>query len=278
MKQDRTFRLLMRRLCLAWMAHGARRIPTDEGAGPTVVFAPHFDDEVLACGGTIIKKKRAGAPVTVVFMTDGSKSHRDFVDGATLKAIRSNEAQRAAQVLGLGSSEVVMLGHEEMHLADVVPEAMGQVADLLAALRPAEVFVPSRREPHVDHAATWRIIYGALARSSADVTLYEYPVWLWHNWPWVPASGSTWRRSLRAALAGLWVFLGETHWRIAVWDVLETKRSALAQYKSQTTRMTLDPRWPILSDVGDGEFLECFFAGSEFFARTKRGSTGNRTR
>jgi LmbE family N-acetylglucosaminyl deacetylase len=44
-----------------------------------VVFSPHPDDETLGCGSTIIKKKRLGADVTIVFMTDGSKSHPHFI-------------------------------------------------------------------------------------------------------------------------------------------------------------------------------------------------------
>ena len=41
------------------------------GAERVVVLAPHMDDEVLGCGGAIALHKRAGAHVTVVFLTDG---------------------------------------------------------------------------------------------------------------------------------------------------------------------------------------------------------------
>src|SRR5690349_14548383 len=42
---------------------------------PTVVIAPHQDDETLACGGVIARKRSEGLPVHVIFITDGSASH-----------------------------------------------------------------------------------------------------------------------------------------------------------------------------------------------------------
>jgi hypothetical protein len=44
-----------------------------------VVFAPHPDDETLGCGGTIVRKIRAGARVRLVVMTDGGSSHRELL-------------------------------------------------------------------------------------------------------------------------------------------------------------------------------------------------------
>jgi N-acetylglucosamine malate deacetylase 1 len=36
-----------------------------------VVLAPHMDDEVLGCGGTMARQVAAGSDVTVIFLTDG---------------------------------------------------------------------------------------------------------------------------------------------------------------------------------------------------------------
>jgi len=62
------------------------------------VFSPHPDDETLGCGGTIIKKKRAGAEVKVFFMTDGRKSHSHLISGDKLKCIRAREAFAASRL------------------------------------------------------------------------------------------------------------------------------------------------------------------------------------
>src|SRR5690348_6988030 len=42
-------------------------------AGKVVVLAPHMDDEIIGCGGTIARHAAAGASVTVVYLTDGRR-------------------------------------------------------------------------------------------------------------------------------------------------------------------------------------------------------------
>ena len=60
--------------------------PADE---TVLVLAPHMDDEVIGCGGTIAKHTARGANVTVAFLTDGGA-----VSG-TLTETRTQEAHRA---------------------------------------------------------------------------------------------------------------------------------------------------------------------------------------
>ena len=56
-----------------------------------LVLAPHMDDEILGCGGTLRKHVRAGAGVTAVFMTDGRRGDPE------LNAARLPEAERRAR-------------------------------------------------------------------------------------------------------------------------------------------------------------------------------------
>src|SRR2546426_12131813 len=43
-----------------------------------LVLAPHMDDEVLGCGGTLLQHARVGAQLTIVYLTDGRKGHGPF--------------------------------------------------------------------------------------------------------------------------------------------------------------------------------------------------------
>src|SRR3972149_6748886 len=76
----------------------ARQIDEDELVNSAIVFAPHPDDETLGCGGTIIKKKRAGAKIRIVFTTDGRHA-QDLIPEDEMKAIRVREAVTAACLL-----------------------------------------------------------------------------------------------------------------------------------------------------------------------------------
>ncbi|CDN13265.1 hypothetical protein RintRC_5337 [Richelia intracellularis] len=64
----------------------------------------------------MIKKKRAGADVKLVFMTDGSKSHSNLIPEDELTKIRSNEGIAAAQSMGIDKDNVFLLGFEETKL------------------------------------------------------------------------------------------------------------------------------------------------------------------
>jgi len=98
------FRKSHRNFCLRTLARrsaGQSALPMQS---PAVVFSPHYDDETLGVGGTIILKRRLGARVHLVFMTDGSRSHAHAMEGGRLAALRRTEALRAASALGVDAT------------------------------------------------------------------------------------------------------------------------------------------------------------------------------
>ncbi len=84
------FRVWLGRFHNMIMSHTACELSEKELAGSTLVFAPHQDDETLGCGGTIIKKNRLGAKVTIVFLTDGRKS-TNLIPASELGVLRQKE-------------------------------------------------------------------------------------------------------------------------------------------------------------------------------------------
>lgn len=252
------------------MSRSRRVLSGRELCRSAIVFAPHFDDEVLGCGGTILHKISSGATVRIVFMTDGSRSHAHLMPEGRLRQMRSQEGLAAAQTLGVPPGNVVLLGFPETRLAEHKVAAGRAVAALLREHHPVEVFVTYRRDGPQDHVATYQAVRRALGEYERTVWLYEYPVWLWDRWPWVPYSPRRVRhipRFYRDALLGSMYAWRECRYAVYVGNVLERKRNALLQHASQTVRWNGDPRWPILSEVGSGEFLPRFFEDYEIFAR-----------
>lgn len=240
-----------------------------------MIFAPHQDDETLGCGGTIILKTQAGARVTIVFLTDGSTSHRRFMPAAELTRIRKQEALAAAELLGITSADIHFLDFPDGQLSHCHGAAVREVSALLGRAQPEQVFVPFRADGTPDHEATYRIVTEALQRSGLCPATYEYPVWLWNQWPWVPLDlrpnrdslGAVWRL-LRSGM-GLRTF-AEFGTAVFVGEVLSRKRHALDQHRSQMTQMLPSVEWPTLADVSEGTFLKCFFQDFEIFRCSKK--------
>ena len=151
--------------------------------GRIVVLAPHMDDETLGCGGTIARHVRAGAQVTVIFLTDGRRGgpscadltgpdrdnkQREIVD------VRKHEAQRAGKVLGVQS--IVFLDAEDMRL-NVDTRVAGLLRDILGRVQPDCVYLPSFLEQHPDHRAATSVLLDAVAGTGFEFECRGYEVW-----------------------------------------------------------------------------------------------------
>lgn len=271
---------LLRRLCAATLADRLRRrlTPVTDTAlrRSALVVAPHQDDEVLGCGGTILRKRDLRAPVTLVFLTDGATSHARLMPPAAMRARRRDEALAAADRLGIAPARVHFLDAPNRELAAHAGPAAARLAEILAEAVPAEVYTPWSGEPPVDHAAAHAVTVDALARWGRPALLHEYPVWLWQEWPWCrpvhyQASGrrARWAARLAAARA-----LDDFRTGVNVVPVLPRKREALAAHRSQVERLVDDPAWGVLGDVAGGEFLARLLGPWEVFKTTAPAAEG----
>ena len=156
-------------------------------AGRVVVLAPHMDDEVFGCGGTLAKAVGGGADVTVVFVTDGRKGYAattvagrspaEVADWETrLSARRKEESRRAAKILGY--RDAVYLDLPDGALA-CTAAAVDRVATALRDLQPDAVFLPFLTDVHHDHWLT-NVLFADAAAAAAlrsDVACWGYEVW-----------------------------------------------------------------------------------------------------
>jgi LmbE family N-acetylglucosaminyl deacetylase len=146
-----------------------------------IVFAPHPDDETLACGGTIIRKIQEGLDVHVVVMTDGCHSH-DITLGLgepspeTIAEIRAMEFSEATRVLGVNPSNLI-LRFEDGKLSEHKSEARERTAQILREIRPVEIYVPYRDDANEDYRTTYEIVGGSVREADLLPRMYEYSVW-----------------------------------------------------------------------------------------------------
>ncbi|WP_238539050.1 PIG-L deacetylase family protein [Novosphingobium sp. AP12] len=148
-----------------------------------LVLAPHPDDETLGAGALIAEASRAGCLAGLVYLTDGSGSHRSPGDrNGRLVSTRRREAAGAVFRLS-GSRKVAPLHLGWKDAAPAPPEssAFGLAARRLAALcrrRQVDALaVTALHEPHCDHAAAARLAYAVQALAKRRLLVAEYLVW-----------------------------------------------------------------------------------------------------
>ncbi len=133
--------------------------------GGVLVVAPHPDDEILGCGGTVSLHLERGDPVHVALVTAGGEG-----GDADERLAESREAARH-----LGSTSVSCLAAPDGDVAGDrgLPERLGE---LLLRVAPAVVYAPSPFEMHPDHVATLDATAAALTARGLEPLLLLYEV------------------------------------------------------------------------------------------------------
>jgi LmbE family N-acetylglucosaminyl deacetylase len=110
-----------------------------------LVVAPHPDDEVLGCGGTIPRYVEAGHELHVLIVTKGD----DLFD-KELVALAREEALRAHEILGVDKTHFADLPAIKL---DTLPRHL--ICDTLASffrdIRPDTLFLPFAGDINSDH-------------------------------------------------------------------------------------------------------------------------------
>ena len=111
-----------------------------------LVIAPHPDDEVLGCGGTIANRVSEGHDVYVCVITKGFEP---LFSQSSVNKVRS-ECKEADQLLGV--KETFFLDFPAVML-ETVPryELNGRISEIVQRIKPDEVYIPHRGDMQQDH-------------------------------------------------------------------------------------------------------------------------------
>jgi LmbE family N-acetylglucosaminyl deacetylase len=194
---------------------------------PFAVLSPHPDDESLGAGGLIALARLHAQHVSIILLTDGSKSHpsSETYPRDRLIVTRRSELTSAAFILGVCSDQLFELGLPDAEAPFEGPDfeqAVERVSAILASARASTLFVTWEHDPHCDHQAAAKLAR-ELRRRHPALTLWSYPVWGWH----LPPSQAV----LAPAPKGV---------RLAIEDVLPKKLAAIAAHASQMTDLIDD--------------------------------------
>lgn len=189
-------------------------MPWSPPAVPTLVVAPHPDDEVLMAGGLIAIQRRRGVDVDVVAVTDGEAAYPGAVLPDVLGPVRVCEQEAALGVLGVQADHIHRVGVPDGGVPDAVERLISAVAELRQ--EGGLVVLPWSGDHHSDHVAC-----SAVGRHVPNA-VYGF-FWAWHRTP----------MTLFDDVDLLGISLPD--------DILAQKSRALAQHRSQFRPTTGTP-------------------------------------
>lgn len=151
------------------------------------VLAPHSDDEVIGCGGTLLRHVQAGAEVHVIVLTDGRWGDAGlFAAGITpderarrqdaLVRAREAESRSAAARLGFRAVHFLRRVDGALDADDATVTALRRV---LGEIAPQLVYLPFVFDLHEDHWQTNRVFAAAADPwpAGAPPLVRGYEVW-----------------------------------------------------------------------------------------------------
>ena len=156
---------------------GKERMSANDGAqpGPVLVVSAHAGDFVWRAGGAMALASAGGAEVTVLCLSYGergesAKAWRDGLGLDEIKALRRDEASRAAEVLG-AAIEFADAGDYPLRETDELVDA---VVRCYRRVQPAVVLTHTLADPYtVDHPAAAQL--ALKARVLAQAVGYDAP-------------------------------------------------------------------------------------------------------
>jgi LmbE family N-acetylglucosaminyl deacetylase len=152
----------------------------EPGSERILVLAPHMDDEVIGCGGTLALHGSRGGDVTVTFLTDGRQGGAvaqlgGTLDPADIVTTRKHEARKALGELGI--DRIVFFDAPDGALGEQVPRLAGKLREQLQRLRPSIVYLPFFLEEHPDHRAASQLLLSAMNGVDLAFQCFGYEVW-----------------------------------------------------------------------------------------------------
>jgi len=145
-----------------------------------MVFAPHPDDELISCGGTILKYESLGSEVSIIIATPGLGGYAKNEEKKNIEHTREKELKQVSEIL---KSEVIELGYDDL---SINREKVSTITNLIRDLKPHVVLMPHFSDFHrvhrnlslivregIYHCATGKA-YGGHSRSWSPLGVYYY--------------------------------------------------------------------------------------------------------
>ncbi|PIN95744.1 hypothetical protein COU56_00655 [Candidatus Pacearchaeota archaeon CG10_big_fil_rev_8_21_14_0_10_31_9] len=139
-----------------------------------LVISPHFDDEIIGCGGTLTKHVIAGGNVSVVYLTDGTNGIPDIKNKKLVSRIRKKESIEALRVIGVKKFYFLDEVEGSVKLSKKTIKSMLKIFN---NIRPDLVYLPWFLDNHYDHLKANKVLFDVCKVYGFDFNICAYEVW-----------------------------------------------------------------------------------------------------
>lgn len=209
-----------------------------------LVFAPHPDDDIIGCGGSIARHIQKGNHVAVVYMTSGEAGNLEYLP-EDLARIREVEAAEAARSLGV--TALIFLRNPDGYL-QYDQDNLSRIATLIRTKKPNLVYLPHSHDAVPDHQVTHSLVVEGCRRAAG---------------PWFPEYGpQPWQPETLLGYE-VWTPLQSVGHSEDISDLIDPKLEALQMHRTQTKYIKYDDAIQGLNRyrgimTRKGDYCECF--------------------
>jgi len=209
-----------------------------------LVFAPHPDDDIIGCGGSMAGHVQAGHEVAVVYMTSGEAGSTSYAK-EELARLREGEARKALSLLGINRLQFLRIADG---CIEFTKDTILRLMEIIRTYKPTVIYLPHSQEAVSDHALTCRLVCEA-ARRAAGPWFQECP-------------GEPWSVAKMLAYE-VWTPLQQVNYVNNIDAYIDLKIAALEAHASQTQIVQYHEAVRGLNRyrgvmTGRGRYCECF--------------------
>jgi len=124
-----------------------------------LVIAPHPDDDLIGCGGSMAMHLEKGNEVFVIYVTNGDAECQQFPPNDFTK-IRKEETLNADRCLGLKVENLFFLDEKPWRLNE--EKIRFKLLELVRQIRPDVCYIPHIADSHLDHQIVSRAAWDAI--------------------------------------------------------------------------------------------------------------------
>ena len=126
-----------------------------------LVVASHPDDEVIGCGGTILKAIESGCFVSVIFLGEGVSARYPgkelSKESLCAKIVREKESKKCLKILGIEDYEFSSLLCTQFETYPLV-QFVRIIEKKINSFKPNIIFTQNPYEVNIDHTITYKAV------------------------------------------------------------------------------------------------------------------------